>query len=501
MHAIVTSYLTRVTRVAVPLAALGAAAQLVPWQRIWAAPRSRRLREEARRFFAKLADTAATAPALALNAVRYGLIPAAPSVVLTAVREGVSEIHWKGLGDAIVRTARHSGPVLTKLGQILATRNDVLPDAVCERLQALYACQPPMSASELTRMLETEFPQGLPFRSFDRRPVGVGSVGQVHRAQLASGQAVVVKLLRPGVDRAIERDLNALEVLLDVTLRIAGAGGGRARGAAARALQDLGAALRGEVDLRREADAVEEFERRFRGNPRVRVPIVYRQWSSRRVLVMEELHGEPLSSFRARAKTDPDAARKVASLAIREILTQVFDDGRFHADPHAGNLLILPDGRLGLIDLGLVGEAAPQDRKRIAAAVRAFMSGDPDVLCRTLLEFGTPPEGFDFEAFKTDIVSVVRRNQTAVYSHVTGAPNGDGGGGNANRLEQFVNDLFRVAYAHELSVPRGTTLLVKTLVTVEGVARSLDPSINIVAAALPIVLRSLAPRWLRWTLW
>ncbi len=500
------TYLAVATRYAVPVATAGAVAQLIPWQRIWAAVQDPGRREAGLRTLAKLADTGAAAFGLAVNTIRYGLLPAAPGVVATAVREGVADIHWKVIGDAIVRIAQNSGPVLTKLGQILATRGDVLPNAACERLQALYARQPPMSASQLARILETEFPDGLPFRSFDLRPVGVGSVGQVHRAQLASGQAVVVKLLRPGIEKAVERDLNTLEIVLEIGLHAAGDGHRPAAAATARALDDLGAALRREVDLCLEADAIEEFERRFRSNPRVRIPVVYRQWSSRRVLVMEELQGEPLAAFRARAKSDPEAAKKVAALAIKEILTQVFADGRFHADPHAGNLLILPDGRLGLVDLGLVGETAPRDRLRLAAAVRAFMSGDPDVLARTLLEFGTPPADFDYAAFKSDVVAVVRKNEAAVYGQVTGAANGAALGGPkatgpGNRLESFVNDLFRVAYAHELDVPRGTTLLVKTLLTIEGVARSLDPNINIVAAALPIVLRSLAPKWLQWRFW
>jgi ubiquinone biosynthesis protein len=493
----VMAHLTRIGKLALPLAAAGGVAYLVPWRRVWSAPGTRWFREEAGRSLTKLADAAAAGPSLALNAVRHGFLPAAASAVTTAFHEGVSQLHWKALGDALVRFARSSGPVLTKVGQVLATRSDVLPEAVCERLQALYARQPAMTGAQLTRLLGAEFPDGLPFRSFDRQPIGVGSIGQVHRAQLCDGRAVVVKLLRPGVERQIDRDLNALELLVDLSLRMPGRARGGVRSAAARALRDLGTALRSEVDLRREADAIEEFGRRFATNPRIRVPGVHRQWSSRRVLVMEELQGEPLSAIRARAKSDPEVARRVASLAIREILTQVFDEGRFHADPHAGNLLLLPDGRLGLIDLGLVGETEPQDRRRIAGAVRAFMSGDPDVLSRALLDFGTPPDDFDFETFRSDVVAAIRAHESAVVASAGGVP----ATGEASRLEQLVNDLFRVAYAHELRVPRSTTLLIKTVVTAEGVARSLDPDINIVAAALPIMLRSLTPRWLRWRFW
>jgi predicted unusual protein kinase regulating ubiquinone biosynthesis (AarF/ABC1/UbiB family) len=447
----------------------------------------------------KITDGLAAVPTLALNAIRYGLLPTVPGVITTVFREGVSQLHWKTVGDALVRFAQHSGPVLTKLGQVLATRTDVLPDAVCERLQALYARQPPMTDAELSQLLKTAFPTGLPFTAFERSPIAVGSIGQVHRARLPGGMPVVVKLLRPGIERAIARDLNAAELAWDIALRIRGSNGTRSEEAVARALRDLGDAMRSEVDLQREAAALEEFGRRFRANPRIRVPVVYRALCSAHALVMEELSGEPLSAFRARARTDPEAARKVATLAVQEILAQIFDEGRFHADPHAGNLLILPDGRLGLVDLGLVGEAFPEDRKRIARAVRAFVSGDPDLLTRTLLEFGSLPPDFDYPTFRDDVGAAVRGSEGAVFAQVTGK--GSGTEGARNSLEQLVNDLFRVAYAHGVYVPRSTTLLIKTLVTIEGVARSLDPNINLITTAIPIVLKSLTPRWMRWRFW
>jgi ubiquinone biosynthesis protein len=310
---------------------------------------------------------------------------------------------------------------------------------------------------------------------------------------------VIVKLVRPSLGRHIERDLNAVELLLDPLLSLPGFAKTATRLAISRALQDLGAALRAEVDLRREAASLDDFERRLRRNPRVCVPRVYREWCSERALVMEELIGEPLSAYRARANTDPDASRRVASLALKEILTQVFEDGHFHADPHAGNLLVLPDGRLGLIDLGLTGESGRQDRQRIARAVRAFVSGDAEALTGALLDFGVPPPEFRSEAFRLDIATVVRQHEAQVAAQMMGK-NGDAPA-RPNGLEAFVNELFRVAYRHGLHVPPSTTLLIKTIVTIEGVARSLNPNLNVVATALPIVLGSLRPRWLKWSFW
>jgi ubiquinone biosynthesis protein len=447
----------------------------------------------------RLADAATALPRLTFAAVRHGVLPTPASAASVLLSEGPWGLPWKVIGDALVRFAQRSGPLTTKLGQVLATRSDLLPEAVCVRLEALYARQPAMGERQLDAALRAAFPRGLPFEAFQRQPIGVGSIGQVHRAELVGGGRVIVKLVRPGLEHQIDRDLNAVELLLQPLLQLPGFGSEAARLAISRALADLGAALRAEVDLRREAAALDDFGRRLRRNPRVCVPRVYREWCSERALVMEQLEGEPISAYRVRAQTDPEAARKVADLALREILTQVFEDGRFHADPHAGNLLVLPDGRLGLIDLGLTGESGAQDRRRIARAVRAFVSGDAEALTRALLDFGVPPSEFSHADFRADVLTVVRQHETQLVAHVTGR-NGLTAGPR-NGLETFVNDLLRVAYRHGLYVPPSTTLLIKAIVTIEGVARSLNPNLNVVAAALPIVVRALRPRWIRWNFW
>ena len=131
--------------------------------------------------------------------------------------------------------------------------------------------------------------------------------------------------------------------------------------------------------------------------------------------------------------------------------------------------------------------------------MRAFVSGDPEALTRALLDFGVPPLEFSYDEFKADVVKVVRQSESQVVAQMMGR-NGDGAGG-SNGLETLVNDLFRVAYRHGLYVPPSATLLIKAIVTIEGVARSLNPNLNVVAMAVPIVLRSLRPQWLSWRYW
>ena len=212
---------------------------------------------------------------------------------------------------------------------------------------------------------------------------------------------------------------------------------------------------------------------------------------------MEELRGKPLSAWRKRARSRPKEAKQLADLALTEILRQIFEDGHFHADPHAGNLLVLEDGRLGLIDLGLTGEFSRKDRRNIVRAVRALLARDVDRVIGALLAFGEPPPDFDSARFAEDVQSVIGRHRETVTQRIQGGT-GDSRQRSSNPLDDFVSALFAVAHAHGVHVPSSTTLLIKTLVTIEGVARSLDPELNLTATAMPVVLRAMTPPWLRW---
>jgi ubiquinone biosynthesis protein len=423
---------------------------------------------------------------LTLVALRRGVLPSGLASLRVLVREGRDDLHWKVLGDALARVLEDAGPLATKLGQVLATRSDLVPEPLCARLEVLFERQRPMSRAQLEQSLREAYGESLPFE-LDVYPLGTGSVGQVHKARLGTGERVVVKVLRPGVAKAIERDLQAARLLLPfvVPLALRGARGVEpdlplAQRLLERALDDLAAGFRRETDLLAEADALLEFRERLARNPQVTVPLCHRELCRPHVLVMEALEGESLASFRARAKDDPEAAKRIASLALKEILQQVFEDGRFHADPHAGNLLVLPDGRLGIVDLGLTAEFGPAQRSAITQAVRAFLARDPRRVIGALLALGTTPPSFQPESFEKDVLAAV------------GAPAGAG----PNRLERLVNDLLAIARRHEVEIPESTTLLVKALVTIEGVARSLDPDLDLARAALPVIIHALRPRWL-----
>lgn len=432
-------------------------------------------------------------PWVSYTAFRHGALPLGISTLKTLKKEGARELHWKVTGDALMRFCRESGPVLTKVGQILSTRHDLLPEAVCDRLETLYSEQAPMSKRRLRRLLKKAYPKEYPFQSFNEKAIGVGSVGQVHRARLKNNTPVIVKIVKSGIDHQIRRDMGALKTYVTVLLGLPTKRFSATRFLIKKILSDLEEGFLKETDLNLEAKSLQEFGKRFKKNPDVRFPRCYAEFSDARFLVMEELVGEPLSEYRKKNGAQTEEIKAIADKLITEILKQIFEEGKFHADPHPGNILVLNDGRIGFIDLGLVGEFGVAERRNISKAIKAFVSKDAEGVIRALLSFGVLPPGFDQVTFKKDIVEVVKKHKKSVTNRVSGKSNGK-----SNGLEEFVNALFRVASLHRVYIPPSSTLLIKTLVTIEGVARSLDPDLNLVKVALPVILRSLMPRWMRW---
>lgn len=461
---------------------------------------------------AKVGDAVFALPSLSFSLVRHGMLPFFPSLFESFQNESLRDIPQKELGKFLARFLSHSGPVLIKFGQILATRTDILPELICQELETLYDGQEPMPKSVRDGLLRRRYGEKIPFKFLDRKPIGVGSIGEVYRAKLNDGSPIVVKIIRPGILRRIRRDIHFLETAMNIVNMQLHIWDKNFEHGMRRALMELAKGLEEEADLRIEAAALKDFRKRFRRNGNVYVPYCYTRFCDKNILVMEEIKGIPLSKARLKAKKNKKLAKQIANLALTEILRQIFEEGRFHADPHGGNLILMPDGRLGIIDLGLTGEFGDQERKRIVRALRAFIAKDAESLISSLLEFGEVPDNFNQKEFRKDVESIVHKHKEGLSSQLRGKSSKDrklpGGSRsqtkqkppkpNAENLERFVTDLFQVAYKHGIYVPHNSVLLIKTLVTIEGLARSIDPDLNLVDQALPIVLRAMLPKWLRW---
>lgn len=396
-----------------------------------------------------------------------------------AVRHGVAP-YLRGrlrAGDIAGRNAsaarslrlamEEGGVTFVKLGQLLSTRRDLPPRDMADELGRLQHDAAPASWEEVERVLIDELggPLGETFARFEEKPLAAASIAQVHRATLRSGAEVVVKVQRPGIRPVVERDL---DIVCRIAATMEGRGSGRSVGALDLA-HGFAQALREELDFRIEARNMAEIAAASGGHgtdASVRVPVAYDALCSERVLVMERLDGVQLGV--AGAAIDQRGLDRVAlaRTLLAALLRQVMLDGIFHADPHPGNVLLLDDARLGLLDFGSVGRLDPLLRAGLQNLLVAIDRADPRALTDALLEV-VRPEGIDGPRLERALAQFMSRHLRA---------------GSAPDVTMFV-DLFRLVSDHGLAVPPEVAAVFRALGTLEGTLTALAPGFDIVAEA------------------
>ncbi|WP_229845027.1 ABC1 kinase family protein [Streptomyces cinnamoneus] len=398
-------------------------------------------------------------------AVRHGLRP----YLLGRQRRG-EDLHEGATGTArLARPLRlaleEAGPTFIKLGQVLSTRHDLLPPAFIRELSRLQNQVPPESPGRLADQLRTHFgkPTEDVFATFDHEPLAAASIAQVHLAELHSGEQVVVKVQRPGVRTAVHRDL-------DIVCRIASVLEARARWARALGLVDLAngfaTSVREELDFRVEARnmaTVKAAWERRRADDDVVIPRTYEALSGELVLVLERLPGSPISALPGHVANPGAQGTDVARALLGSLLKQVLVDGTFHADPHPGNILLLEDGRVALIDFGSVGRLDGQIRAALSRFLIAVHHSDPAALCDALLDLVSRPEEIDEQALERSLGRFMARHLTP---------------GAAPDVMVFV-DLFRLISLHGLGIPPEVAAVFRALATLEGTLTSLSPGFDI----------------------
>jgi len=361
------------------------------------------------------------------------------------------------------------GPTFVKLGQLFSTRPDLVPADVVRELEQLQDRVPPEPASRVRAVIEGELgaPVETLYRTFEWTPIAAASLGQVHRATLADGRRVVVKVQRPGVEPTVNADL---EILGDA-LRIL------ARMPALRDLYDPDAlvaefarGIRAELDYDREARNADRLRRSLPTDSRVVIPHIEWTLTRRRVLTMEAFEGLKPTDPRTVAAAGHDP-REVARLLAHAILRMVFRDGFFHADPHPGNLIVLADGRLGLLDFGMVGRLTEPMREAFGNLSISLLRGDADAVVSAIVAMGAAPPDLDRDRLTRDVEDLRDRYYEVALHEVN--------------LAQIVQDVFGLAFRYRVRIPMDYTLLGKCLVTLEGVIQILDPELSMVELARP----------------
>jgi ubiquinone biosynthesis protein len=357
------------------------------------------------------------------------------------------------------------GPTYIKLGQILSLREDLLPKSITDELKNLLDRLPAVSYERLKELIveDLQRPLNTMFVWIDPIPLGSASLGQTHRARLVTKEKVVLKVLKPGVRKMVETDTKLLRFfgrLLQIFL---------SRYQPKRLINEFCSYTLREVDMRFEAENAETFAANFKNEPEIRFPHIYHQYSNKDVLCMEYFKGikPDLNAFK---KLNENQREKVVELGVRSITEMIFRDGFFHADLHPANIIIFRDGRVGFIDLGMVGQFDREMRKRMFYYFFSLVMGDASSAARYLASLAIPAKGTDVDGF--------RRAVANLYSRWLKTPNF-----NEFSLAQVILQSILMAGQYRIQYPGEIILMVKALVTVEGVANIIKPGLNITDAA------------------
>jgi ubiquinone biosynthesis protein len=358
-----------------------------------------------------------------------------------------------------------AGGMFVKLGQMLAGRPDVVGAAMATELAHLQEDVEPSPADAVERLLEEELgaPADDVFASFERRPVAAASMAQAHRATLRDGAKVVVKVQRPGVRDVVERDLSIL--LRAATRAEERTAWGRSAGVGGIAREFAESVVR-ELDFAQEAANIEEVSAAVAATSEVHVPKVYRELSTTRVLVLEELEGVSVAQRDRLAELGVDR-EKLADVLLRTSLESVMNGERFHADPHPGNVMVLFDGRLGLLDLGSTGRLDAIEQGSIAGMLTAIHDNDPELLRQAVLEIATLRRPMEEQLLDRALARFMARHL----------------GRGAVPSLAMLNDLAQTFFRLGIVLPSSTTLLFRMLVTLESTLTTLCPGYPVIQAA------------------
>jgi ubiquinone biosynthesis protein len=370
-------------------------------------------------------------------------------------------------GRSLRLALEEAGVVFVKLGQVLSTRPDLLPCQLVAELSSLQTQVPAAQWESISALLAEEL--GAPidevFAEFDPEPLAAASIAQVHLARLHDGTEVVVKVQRPDIEPIVERDLDIIRRWASRWQRRDGV------------LRDIGVlglaegfatALREELDFRMEARNIASVAGSMtEESARITVPTVYPELSGPKVLVMQRLHGIPLGAAGPVLDARVLPRLPLARTLLDTVLRQITVEGVFHADPHPGNILLLTDNRLGLLDFGSVGRLNQTQRQGIGRLLFAVDSGDPEQLCAALLAVVEAPEDLDRARLQRAVAAFVG-------PHL--APGG------APDLAMFA-DLFRLLASNKLSAPPALGAVFRAVTTLEGTLRQLAPGFDLVAEA------------------
>ncbi len=378
-------------------------------------------------------------------------------------------------GERVREALQALGPIFVKFGQTLSTRRDMLPRDVADELARLQDKVPPFSSTEAVDALEKIYGRPLAdvFDRFDEEPLAAASIAQIHSARLPGGEEVVVKLLRPGVEQQIRRDLDVMYAVARLLIRLSPE---YRRFRPVEVVAEYEKVIIDELDMMREAAAAAQLRRNFESSNLLYIPEIYWDYCRTGALVTEHIHGVPVSDVQALDARGVDLER-LAARGVEIFFTQVFRHNFFHADMHPGNIFVdvtdPEDPRYIAVDFGIVGSLDPRDQQYLAENFLAFFRRDYERVARLHVNSGWVPRDTRLDEVESAFRTVCEPIFNRPLSQIS--------------FGQFLVRLFSVARRFGMEVQPQLILLQKTLINIEGLGRQLYPDLDLWKTAHPIL--------------
>ena len=380
-------------------------------------------------------------------------------------------------GKRLVAAFNELGPTFVKLGQILSTRTDLLPDSITSELATLQDNVSQVAFEDVETQLVKELGEDWRshFESFDEQPLASASIAQVHRATLENGRKVVLKVQRPGVKPKITGDLGVLHALAGwLEEAIPEAGAMDLRGT----ITSFTKSILQELDFRIEARNLERFRALHHDNQQVVFPEVFEHLSTEEVLCMEFLEGRNF----AHAIEEGEDVSEVADAYFKVAYKMLFIDGFFHGDLHPGNVLVMEGHRLGVLDCGMVGRLSPAMKDKVIDILHAVLNEDLEGVARTFYELSIKTDLVDYPRFEADVIDLGER-------YLSGLPLSE------VQIGTLFSEIVAGAARHSVRMPTDFTMMFKAIITTEGMAKMIAPETDPIELARPYIMQMVTERY------
>jgi ubiquinone biosynthesis protein len=373
------------------------------------------------------------------------------------------------------RAMENAGGAYVKLGQMLSLRSDLIPENYCDEFAKLQDHVKPISYNTVKKVVEAEFGKGIErvFKTFEKTPLAAASIAQVHKATLRDGRVVAVKVQRPKVAKSFKSDI---EILYYIAAQAEKYMPEIRPFKPTRIVKEFESYTKNELDFLQEAQNIEQFHKKYKYSQHIKIPQVYRDYTTSRVLTMSFLDGKKISELR---RVKKEKKKKIALTVYNSFLTQVFDMRTFHADPHPGNVLLMKNGKVAFLDFGIVGKMSPELERNVEGMLIALVKGDLDMLAHSFIDLGIV-EDINIEQFKEDLF-----NTWGKYHNVSN---------NQINMKKFFAESFALARKYKIEYPGNFVLLAKTIITVQALGEKLYPESNFIEIVSPKVERILKKR-------